>query len=111
MKTEAVVLRAHGGVEVLTRESIELPEPGPREVRVRVRAVALNHVDLWMRRGLPHVKYEWPYRLGCDIVGEIEAVGPGARTTSGAPPKVGAKVVVNPGLSCGVCIRCLSGQD
>jgi NADPH:quinone reductase-like Zn-dependent oxidoreductase len=110
MKTEAMVIRGTGGPEVLQRETIEIPEPGPREVRVRVRAVACNHVDLWMRRGLPHVKYEWPYRLGCDITGEIEAIGPGARGASGAL-ELGAKVVVSPGVSCGVCSRCLSGQD
>lgn len=107
MKTEAVVLRAHGGPEVLVRETIDLPEPGPREVRVRVRAVALNHLDLWVRRGLPNLKLEYPHRLGSDIAGELEALGPGARTTL----KPGDKVVVSPGVSCGVCERCLSGQD
>ena len=107
MKTEAVVLRAHGGPEVLVRETIDLPEPGPREVRVRVRAVALNHLDLWVRRGLPNLKLEYPHRLGSDIVGEIDALGPGARTAL----KVGDKVVVSPGVSCGVCERCLSGED
>jgi NADPH:quinone reductase-like Zn-dependent oxidoreductase len=106
MKTEAMVMRATGGPEVLTRETLDIPDPGPREVRVRVRAVALNHVDLWMRRGLPHVKYDWPQRLGCDIAGEVEALGPGAREA-----KVGDRVLVSPGISCGVCVRCLSGQD
>lgn len=106
MQTEAVVLRTHGGPEVLVRETIELPEPGAREARVRVRAVALNHLDMWVRRGLPSLKLEYPHRLGADIVGEVEALGPGAR---GA--KVGDKVVVSPGVSCGVCERCLSGQD
>jgi NADPH:quinone reductase-like Zn-dependent oxidoreductase len=106
MKTEAVVLRQHGGPEVLARETIDLSEPGPREVRVRVRAVALNHLDLWVRRGLPHLKLEYPHRLGADIAGEIDALGPGAR---GA--KVGDRVVVSPAVSCGVCERCLSGQD
>ncbi len=106
MQTEAVVLRTHGGPEVLVRETIELPEPGAREARVRVRAVALNHLDMWVRRGLPNLKLEYPHRLGADIVGEVEALGPGAR---GA--KVGDKVVVSPGVSCGVCERCLSGQD
>jgi NADPH:quinone reductase-like Zn-dependent oxidoreductase len=106
MKTEAVVLRAHGGPEVLERETIDLPEPGAREVRVRVRAVALNHLDLWVRRGLPNLRLEYPHRLGSDVVGEVEALGPGAR---GA--KVGERVVVSPGLSCGVCERCLSGHD
>jgi NADPH:quinone reductase-like Zn-dependent oxidoreductase len=107
MKTEAVVLRTHGGPEVLVRETIDLPDPGPREVRVRVRAVALNHLDLWVRRGLPNLKLEYPHRLGSDIVGELDALGPGARTSL----KPGDKVVVSPGVSCGVCERCLSGQD
>jgi NADPH:quinone reductase-like Zn-dependent oxidoreductase len=108
MKTEAVVLRAHGGPEVLVRESIDLPDPGPREVRVRVRAVALNHLDVWVRRGIPNLKLEYPHRLGSDIVGEVDALGPGAR---GPLARVGERVVVNPGVSCGVCDRCLSGQD
>jgi NADPH:quinone reductase-like Zn-dependent oxidoreductase len=106
MKTEAVVLRTHGGPEVLARETIDLPDPGPREALVRVRAVALNHLDLWVRRGLPNLKLEYPHRLGADIVGEVEALGPGAR---GA--RVGERVVVAPATSCGVCERCLSGQD
>jgi NADPH:quinone reductase-like Zn-dependent oxidoreductase len=106
MKTEAIVLRTHGGPEVLVRETIELPDPGAREVLVRVRAVALNHLDLWVRRGLPNLKHQYPHRLGADIVGEVEAVGPGARGV-----QVGQKVVVSPGASCGVCERCLSGQD
>ena len=106
MKTDAVVLRTHGGPEVLVRETIDLPDPGPREVRVRVRAVALNHMDIWVRRGLPNAKLEYPHRLGCDIAGEVDALGPGAR---GVQP--GDKVLVSPGVSCGVCDRCLSGQD
>jgi NADPH:quinone reductase-like Zn-dependent oxidoreductase len=108
MKTEGVVLREHGGPEVLVRETIDLPDPGPREVRLRVRAVALNHLDLWVRKGLPNLTLEYPHRLGADVVGELDALGPGARTGT---LKVGDRVVVNPGLSCGVCERCLSGQD
>lgn len=99
-------MRATGGPEVLARETIEIGDPGPREVRVRVRAVAVNHIDLWTRRGLPHVKYTWPHRLGCDIAGEVEALGPGARQA-----QIGDRVLVSPGLSCGVCARCLSGED
>jgi NADPH:quinone reductase-like Zn-dependent oxidoreductase len=108
MRTEGVVPRSHGGPEVLVRETIDLPDPGPREVRIRVRAVALNHLDLWVRRGLPNLAVEFPHRLGADVVGEIDALGPGARTGN---LNVGDRVVVNPGLSCGVCERCLSGQD
>ncbi len=94
MKTEAVVLRSHGGPEVLVRETIDLPDPGPREVRVRVRAVALNHLDVWVRKGLPNLKLEYPHRLGSDIVGEVDALGPGARGAL----KVGDRVVVSPGI-------------
>jgi NADPH:quinone reductase-like Zn-dependent oxidoreductase len=107
MKTEAMVLRTHGAPEVIQRETIELPDPGPRQARVRVRAVACNHLDVWVRKGLPNLKLEYPHRLGSDIVGEIDALGPGARTAA----KVGDRVVVSPGVSCGVCERCLSGED
>jgi len=109
MKLDAMVLRTHGGPEVIQRETIDLPEPGPREVRVRVRAVALNHLDIWTRRGLPHVKHEYPHRLGADVAGTIDALGPGARLSGGL--KQGDKVLVNPGLSCGVCAFCLAGKD
>jgi NADPH:quinone reductase-like Zn-dependent oxidoreductase len=108
MQTEAMVMRATGGPEVLERATIELPDPGPREVRVRVRAVAVNHIDLWARRGLPHFRYEFPHRLGADIAGEVDALGPGAGDTACKP---GDRVLVNPGLSCGVCERCLLGED
>jgi len=97
MTMTAMVMREHGGPEVLHLEQIDVPEPGPREVRVRVRAVALNHLDVWTRRGGPAFKLEFPHRLGADIAGVVDAVGPGATAT------VGAKTVLQPGLSCGRC--------
>jgi len=106
MQTEAVVMESTGGPDVLVRKTITLPPLASNEVRVRVRAVALNHLDVWTRKGLPNLKYEFPHRLGSDIVGEIEVVGSGVRNA-----KVGTRVVINPGLSCGVCERCLSGND
>jgi NADPH:quinone reductase-like Zn-dependent oxidoreductase len=105
MKTEAMAIEATGGPEVLQRMEIDLADPGPGEVLVRVRAVALNHLDVWTRKGLPHLKYSFPHRLGADISGEIEALGPGARG------RVGQKVVLAPGVSCGVCARCAAGED
>ncbi len=104
MKTEAMVLDRHGGPEVLERRTIDLLPPGPCSVRVRVHAVAMNHMDLWVRRGGPHFKLEYPHRLGCDIAGVVEELGPGARGVA-----VGDRVMVQPGLSCGVCRACLSG--
>lgn len=104
--TEAMVLDAHGGPEVLSRREIALLPPGPCSARVRVHAVAMNHMDLWVRRGGPHFKLEYPHRLGCDIAGVVEELGPGARGLA-----VGDRVMVQPGLSCGVCRACLSGRD
>ncbi len=107
MKTEAMALSRHGGPEVLERVTLDLPDdPGPRQVRVRVHAVAMNHMDLWVRRGGPAFKVDYPHRLGCDVAGVVEAVGPAAR---GA--RVGDRVMLQPGLSCGVCAACLSGRD
>lgn len=104
--TKAMVLEAHGGPEALVERTIDVPDPGPREVRVRIRAVALNHLDLWVRRGGPAFHLEFPHRLGSDIAGEIEALGPGARGVS-----LGERVMVHPGVSCGTCGACKSGRD
>ncbi len=102
----AVAFRAHGGPEVLETLELPTPEPRAREVRVRVRAVALNHLDVWVRKGWPGLKLELPHVLGSDIAGVVDAVG--AEVTDLA---VGTEVLVNPGLSCGVCERCLRGED
>jgi NADPH:quinone reductase-like Zn-dependent oxidoreductase len=106
MQTEAMVMDRPGGPEVLERRRIDIPDPGPAEVRIRVRAVALNHLDLWVRRGGPAFKLEFPHRLGEDIAGEVEALGPGAQGV-----QVGARVLLHPAVSCGRCPACLGGRD
>ncbi len=106
MQTEAMVLSRHGGPEVLERRTIELADPGAREVRVRVHAVALNHLDLWVRRGGPAFKLAYPHRLGSDVAGVVDALGPGARGVA-----VGDRVMLQPGVSCGVCRACVAGRD
>ncbi len=103
---KAVVLRRHGGPEVLEPAELPIKEPGPGQVRVAVRAVALNHLDLWVRRGGPAFHLEYPHLLGSDVAGEVDVVGAGVDDL--AP---GTRVVVSPGLSCGVCQACLSGRD
>lgn len=101
-----VEIREHGGPEVLQPAEWPTPEPGPGQVLVRVRAVALNHIDLWVRKGLPRLRLRFPHLLGADVAGEVAAVGPGVE---GWTP--GDAVMVHPGVSCGHCPACTAGQD
>ncbi len=102
----AVVLNTHGGPEVLSLAELPDPQPGPGEVRVRVRACALNHLDLWTRRGLPGLRLTYPHVLGNDIAGEVEELGAGVSHL-----RPGQRVMLAPGTSCGHCRACLSGAD
>lgn len=102
----AILMEARGGPEVLKPGEVPTPEPGPKEVRLRVKAAALNHLDIWVRKGVASPKLPLPHVLGADASGVVDAVGPGV--TGFAP---GDEVVVNPGLSCGHCERCLAGED
>ncbi len=102
----AIAFRNHGGPEVLELIELPTPEPRAREVRVRVKAVALNHLDIWVRKGWPGLKLPLPHVLGSDVAGVIDAVG--AEVTD---LPLGTEVLVNPGISCGACERCLSGDD
>jgi NADPH:quinone reductase-like Zn-dependent oxidoreductase len=102
----AVAFRQHGDEQVL--ELVELPEPavGARDVLVQVKAVALNHLDRWVRQGWPGLKLSLPHVLGSDIAGVVERVGAEVKDV-----EPGTEVLVNPGLSCGHCERCLLGED
>lgn len=100
----AVRFHQHGGPDVLRYEDAPEPVPGPGEVLVRVRACALNHLDLWERRGLEHVQIPMPHISGSDVAGEVVA-----STTAGITP--GLRVMLQPGISCGRCAMCLSGRD
>jgi NADPH:quinone reductase-like Zn-dependent oxidoreductase len=103
---KAIVLAQHGGPEVL--KYIDAPEPTLRsnDVLVRVKACALNHLDLWVRRGLPNVPIPLPHIPGSDIAGEIAKVGTDVTTVH-----VGQKVVLAPLVSCGKCPACVAGLD
>ena len=103
---KAVAIRSHGGPEVVNLEDLPDPEPGPGRVVVAVRAAALNHLDLWVRKGWPGLKLSFPHVLGSDIAGVVEGVGAGVEGV-----RAGDEVIVNPGLGCGRCERCLSGQE
>ncbi len=103
---KAVVMRSHGDASVL--DVTEFPEPnvGARDVLISVKAVALNHLDVWVRKGWPGIRLEMPHILGSDIAGVVERVGPEVTDLA-----VGSEVLVNPGVSCGHCERCLLGED
>ena len=103
---KAVVIRSHGGPERVELADLPDVEPGPGEVRVAVRAAALNHLDIWVRKGWQGLMLSFPHVLGSDMAGVVDAVGPGV---TGCTP--GDEVVLAPGLSCGRCPRCLSGEE
>ena len=103
---KGVVVREHGGLDTLVVEEVPLREPGPMEVLVAVKACGVNHLDLWVRRGVPGHVFPLPIILGNDVAGVVEQVGPGV-----ADLLAGDDVVVAPGVSCGTCVACLSGRD
>ena len=105
----AALFRRHGGPEVMEVGEVPAPVPGPGEVAVRVTAAALNHIDLWLRRGLPALPVPLPHVAGGDGCGLVTALGPGVVVRPGAG--VGDRVLLNPGLSCGRCAACLDGHD
>jgi NADPH:quinone reductase-like Zn-dependent oxidoreductase len=98
----AIRFHQHGGPEVLRYEEAPDPEPSPGHAIVRVRACALNHLDLWERRGLDKVSLPLPHISGSDVSGDVvEAEGYAA----------GTRVLLQPGVSCGRCRACLAGRD
>jgi NADPH:quinone reductase-like Zn-dependent oxidoreductase len=100
----AAIFHENGGPEVVRIEEIPEPRPGPGEVLVRVRAAAMNHLDLWVRRGIP-IETTMPHVGGSDVAGVVEELGEGA-----AGVQAGDRVVVNPSLSCGRCEWCVAGE-
>ncbi len=95
-----------GEIDQLTTIELPQPEPGPAEILINVKAVALNHLDLWVLGGLPGLDLEMPHIGGSDIAGLIAGLGDGVTGF-----QVGQRVVVNPTLSCGDCERCRRGED
>ncbi|MCL5288869.1 MAG: zinc-binding dehydrogenase [Acidobacteria bacterium] len=103
---KAIIFNEHGGPDVLRHTEVAEPKISSGEVLVRVRACALNHLDLWVRHGLPGVQIPFPHIPGSDISGEVAKVG---ETVSRV--KIGQKVLLAPGLSCGQCPACVGGAD
>src|SRR5262245_12838884 len=103
---KAVYFNEHGGPEKLIYGDLPEPKIATTEVLVRVKAAAMNHLDLWMRRGLPGREVSMPHVSGCEGAGEVVRVGAGVEYW-----KEGDAVVVTPGWSCNRCEYCLSNMD
>jgi NADPH:quinone reductase-like Zn-dependent oxidoreductase len=104
---KALTLLATGGLQHLRVQ--ELPEPAiqsPGEVLLRVKAVALNRLDLFVAEGLPGINYRFPHVVGSDGAGTVQAVGSAVKHL-----RPGDRVMINPTLSCGQCPACLEGED
>ncbi len=103
---KAVVFHEHGGPDRLVYQDVPEPTLGPGEVLVRVRACSINHLDLWVRQGIPAYPVTLPHISGSDVAGVVERVGP---EVEGVP--AGQRVLLAPGLSCFRCDWCRAGHD
>src|SRR5256714_9535413 len=102
----AWVIRATGGPDQLQQSDVpDPPALGPRQVRVAPRAAALNHLDLFVVRGLPH-EYRFPHIVGADGAGVVEAVGSEVRSV-----RPGDRVMINPGIPDYTCAYCRAGEQ
>jgi NADPH:quinone reductase-like Zn-dependent oxidoreductase len=106
---KAVLFRQHGGPEVLEYTDFPTPEPKPGEALVRLRAAALNRMDVMVRNGWPGIKLKLPHINGADGAGEIVTFGDGTSETDGL--ETGDHVAINANLGCGTCEFCLDGKD
>lgn len=102
---QAAYITANGDLEELRIGQVADPTPAPGEAVIEVSAAALNHLDIWVRKGRPGVSLPFPHVLGSDAVGVVRSVGDGVD-----PAWVSARVVINPGLWCGKCEWCLRGE-
>jgi NADPH:quinone reductase-like Zn-dependent oxidoreductase len=102
----AVFIGEHGNLENLQVGDVETPQVGPDEVLVETKYGALNHLDIFVVRGWPGLSLSMPHVIGADGSGIIREIGSGVNTVT-----KGDRVTINPGLSCGKCDKCLSGQQ
>ncbi|HEY9401084.1 MAG TPA: zinc-binding dehydrogenase [Pyrinomonadaceae bacterium] len=103
---KATIFRRHGGAEVLEYAEVDEPRIRANEVLVEVRACALNHLDVWARKGMPGIEIPLPHILGNDIAGVVREAGEVVDWV-----KPGDEVLLQPGVSCGHCEHCLRGHD
>jgi NADPH:quinone reductase-like Zn-dependent oxidoreductase len=103
---KALAFHEFGGADTLRYEDVAEPKIKPGEVLVRVKACALNHLDIFVREGIPALRTPLPFWTGCDVAGDVVEVGPDVTGV-----KVGDRVAVNPNLTCDRCDYCAQGED
>lgn len=103
---KAVRLHETGGVDKFIYEDAPDPTLGPTDALVRVRGCALNHLEAWAAKAPPGTAYPAPRILGSDVAGVVDAVGSAVSSV-----EVGTEVMLQPGVSCGLCQACLGGED
>jgi len=106
LSMKAMILSEFGPSDKLKFGELADPKPNGNEVLVRLEAASINHVDIWVRKGIPAYPVRLPHVLGCDGAGVVESTGPEAE---GVSP--GDRVLIIPGISCGTCSYCLQGKD
>ncbi|MFQ5977791.1 MAG: zinc-binding dehydrogenase [Candidatus Heimdallarchaeota archaeon] len=102
---KAVLLHEHGGPENLLYDDFPSPSINHSQVLVKIKAVALNRLDLFVRKGIPNLKLELPHILGSDIAGEVVEIGSEVSNLD-----QGQRVIIDPGLYCGYCQYCVRGE-
>lgn len=102
-------VNVHGPAGSVVREAFEPSDPKPGWVRLRLKAMALNHLDLWTTVGMKGYPLALPVTPGSDGAGIVERVGDGTSLPPGV--ELGGSAMIAPGLSCGVCAFCLRGDD
>ena len=102
----AVVFHEHGGPGKLQYQEMPAPTIGPNEVLIRVKACALNHLDIWIRQGSPAYPMPLPHISGSDVAGTVQQIGSQVEGVA-----EGERVYVSPGVGCGHCQQCLAGRD
>ncbi|MCB0101177.1 MAG: zinc-binding dehydrogenase [Anaerolineales bacterium] len=103
---KAILFHTHGGTEVLSYSEFPTPQPKTGEVLIRLKAAALNRMDVLVRNGWQGLKLEYPHIPGADGAGEVADIGEGVNGF-----RIGERVVINANIGCGECEACQNGRD
>jgi NADPH2:quinone reductase len=104
---KAVLFHKHGGPDVLAYSDFPNPAITPDQILIEIKAVALNHLDLFVRQGVPGLKLEMPHILGSDIAGVIAEKGANVSSVY----EIGQPIVIDPSVSCKTCEFCVQGEE